>query len=152
MLGALLTALWSFALFPLIETGNFYLVILGVAGGLTFLGMMYGPQAAFFAELNGLAKYAEFTVVPFDTEVSEPNVFVWKKNKKQTWERVSCGGTCFNAPTQWVNERQFDGHIILTDMEAPKPRPSKCQRMWATIPQYAENPYFSTNERILVMD
>ena len=51
MLGALLTALWSFALFPLIETGNFYLVILGVAGGLTFLGMMYGPQAAFFAEL-----------------------------------------------------------------------------------------------------
>ena len=108
--------------------------------------------ALFFSELSGLSKYAEFTVVPFDTEVSEPNVFVWKKNKKQTWERVSCGGTCFNAPTQWVNERQFDGHIILTDMEAPKPRPSKCQRMWATIPQYAENPYFSTNERILVMD
>ena len=51
MLGALITALWSFALFTLIETGNFYLVILGVAGGLTFLGMMYGPQAAFFAEL-----------------------------------------------------------------------------------------------------
>ena len=51
MAGAALTALWSFALFPLIDTGNFYLVILGVTGGLTFLGMMYGPQAAFFAEL-----------------------------------------------------------------------------------------------------
>ena len=51
MAGAVLTALWAFALFPLIETGNFYLVILGVAGGLIFLGMMYGPQAAFFAEL-----------------------------------------------------------------------------------------------------
>ena len=51
MTGAALTALWSFALFPLIDTGNFYLVILGVTGGLAFLGMMYGPQAAFFAEL-----------------------------------------------------------------------------------------------------
>ena len=51
MTGAVLTALWSFALFPLIDTGNFYLVIVGVTGGLFFLGMMYGPQAAFFAEL-----------------------------------------------------------------------------------------------------
>ena len=51
MAGAVLTALWSFALFPLIDTGNFYLVIVGVTGGLVFLGMMYGPQAAFFAEL-----------------------------------------------------------------------------------------------------
>ena len=32
MLGAIFTALWSFALFPLIDTGNFYLVILGVTG------------------------------------------------------------------------------------------------------------------------
>lgn len=108
--------------------------------------------ALFFSELSGLAKYAEFTVIPFDTEVSEPNVYVWKKGKRQVWERVSCGGTNFDAPTRWVNERKFDGHIILTDMEAPKPRPSKCQRMWATTPQYAENPYFSTNERVLVMD
>ena len=51
MTGAALTAIWAFALFPLIDTGNFYLVILGVGGGLAFLGMMYGPQAAFFAEL-----------------------------------------------------------------------------------------------------
>jgi len=51
MTGAMLTGLWAFALFPLIDTGSFYLVILGVSGGLMFLGMMYGPQAAFFAEL-----------------------------------------------------------------------------------------------------
>ena len=51
MTGAVLTGLWAFALFPLIDTGSFYLVILGVSGGLMFLGMMYGPQAAFFAEL-----------------------------------------------------------------------------------------------------
>ena len=51
MTGAILTGAWAFALFPLIDTGSFYLVILGVSGGLMFLGMMYGPQAAFFAEL-----------------------------------------------------------------------------------------------------
>ncbi|MEC8484121.1 MAG: VWA-like domain-containing protein, partial [Pseudomonadota bacterium] len=69
--------------------------------------------AAFFAELGALAKYAEFTVVPFDTEVGEEHVYVWKKGKRKTWDRVLCGGTCFNAPTKWVNERQFDGHIVL---------------------------------------
>jgi MFS family permease len=51
MLGAVLTAIWAFALFPLIDTGNFFLIVLGIGGGLVFLGMMYGPQAAFFTEL-----------------------------------------------------------------------------------------------------
>ncbi len=106
----------------------------------------------FFAELNGLAKYAEFTVVPFDTEVAEDEVYVWKKGKRRTFERVSCGGTCFDAPTRWVNRGQFDGHIILTDMEAPKPVPSKCQRMWMTTPECAARPYFTTNERVIAVD
>lgn len=108
--------------------------------------------ALFFSELSGLAKYAEFTVIPFDTDVQESEVYVWKKGKKQVWTRVSCGGTNFDAPTEYVNKRKFDGHIILTDMEAPKPKPSKCQRMWATTPEYAENPYFNTNERVIVME
>lgn len=51
MLGAVLTGVWGFALFPLVDTGNFWLIVLGIAGGLVFLGMMYGPQAAFFTEL-----------------------------------------------------------------------------------------------------
>ena len=108
--------------------------------------------ALFFSELSALAKYAEFTIIPFDTDVDESKVWVWKKGKKHTFERVLCGGTNFDAPTQYVNERNFDGHIILTDMEAPKPRPSKCQRMWATTPEYAERPYFTTNERMLIME
>jgi len=108
--------------------------------------------ALFFSELSSLAKYAEFTIIPFDTDVDESKVWVWKKGKKHTFERVLCGGTNFDAPTQYVNERGFDGHIILTDMEAPKPRPSKCQRMWATTPEYAERPYFTTNERMLIME
>ena len=108
--------------------------------------------ALFFSELSSLAKHAEFTIIPFDTDVDPDKVWVWKKGKKYTFERVLCGGTNFNAPTQYVNERDFDGHIILTDLEAPKPKPSRCQRMWATTPEYAERPYFTTNERMLVME
>ncbi len=51
MLGAILTGVWAFALFPLIDTGSFWMIVLGISGGLMFLGMMYGPQAAFFTEL-----------------------------------------------------------------------------------------------------
>ena len=51
MLGAALTAIWGFCVFPLVDTGNFWLIVLAITGGLTFLAMMYGPQAAFFTEL-----------------------------------------------------------------------------------------------------
>ena len=104
---------------------------------------------AFFAELNKLAALAEFTVIPFDTEVAETKIFTWKKGEKRKWERVACGGTCFEAPTDYVNKNNFDGHIVLTDMCAPKPKASKCQRMWMTTEYYAKNPYFKTNERVI---
>ena len=51
MTGAILTAIWVFAIFPLVDTGNFWLIVLAVTFGLSFLAMMYGPQAAFFTEL-----------------------------------------------------------------------------------------------------
>ena len=51
MLGAILTAVWSFAIFPLVDTGNFWLIVLAISLGLVFVSMMYGPQAAFFTEL-----------------------------------------------------------------------------------------------------
>jgi predicted metal-dependent peptidase len=108
--------------------------------------------AAFFSELNKLAKLATFTVVPFDTRVEESLVYEWKKGQNHKTERVMCGGTCFNAPTEFVNKKGFDGHIILTDLMAPKPKASKCQRMWMTTKYYADRPYFKTNERILAID
>jgi len=108
--------------------------------------------AAFFSELNKLAEIAEFTVVPFDTEVAVDKVYTWKKGQSKKTERVMCGGTCFNAPTKYVNERDFDGHIVLTDLCASKPIASKCQRMWMTTKANAARPYFSTNERIVAID
>ncbi len=111
-----------------------------------------GMLTAFFSELNKLAEIAEFTVIPFDTQVAEDKVYTWKKGQTRKTERVLSGGTCFNAPTKYVNEHNFDGHIILTDLMAPKPIPSKCQRMWMTTKNYAARPYFSTTERIIAID
>ena len=63
MLGAALTAIWGFCVFPLVDTGNFWLIVLAITGGLTFLAMMYGPQAAFFTELfNTEVRYSGATL------------------------------------------------------------------------------------------
>lgn len=51
MLGAVLGGLWSFALFPLIDTGEFLWITVALSGGQVFVAMMYGPQAAFLAEM-----------------------------------------------------------------------------------------------------
>lgn len=106
----------------------------------------------FFAELNKLSEIASFTVIPFDTRVDEDKVYQWRKGETRKTERVLHGGTCFDAPTKYVNDRNFDGHIVLTDLMAPKPIPSKCQRMWMTTEHYANNRYFSTTERVVVVD
>ena len=108
--------------------------------------------AAFYAELDKLAAIADFTVVPFDSEVSVKDVFVWKKGERREYKRYMCGGTDFNAPTNFVNEGKFDGHIILTDMYAPKPVNSNCQRMWMTDRGGAECPYFKTTERVIIIE
>ncbi|MDA9285706.1 MHS family MFS transporter [Pseudomonadales bacterium] len=49
--GAALLGVWAFALFPLIDTGNFFLIVIAISGGLSFMAMQYGPQAAFYTEL-----------------------------------------------------------------------------------------------------
>ncbi|MET0275111.1 MAG: MFS transporter [Phenylobacterium sp.] len=50
-LGCLATGLWSFAFFPLLEMGTPLGVGAAIAVGLCCVAMMYGPQAALFAEL-----------------------------------------------------------------------------------------------------
>jgi len=53
----------GFCVFPLVDTGNFWLIVLAITGGLTFLAMMYGPQAAFFTELfNTEVRYSGATL------------------------------------------------------------------------------------------
>ena len=49
--GAILTGIWGFILFPLIDTGDPMIIGFAITMGLLFLGMQYGPQAAYFTEL-----------------------------------------------------------------------------------------------------
>lgn len=49
--GAVLLGIWAFAVFPLAQTGSFLWICVAIAVGQVFLSMMYGPQAAFLAEL-----------------------------------------------------------------------------------------------------
>ncbi|WP_395670585.1 MFS transporter [Phenylobacterium sp.] len=51
MAGAALLGLWSFAIFPLIDTGQLIWIIVAISAAQIFTSMMYGPQAAFFTEL-----------------------------------------------------------------------------------------------------
>jgi|TARA_A100001011_G_scaffold375712_1_gene437547 predicted metal-dependent peptidase len=109
--------------------------------------------AKVFTWLSDFAKFASFTVVPFDHQVFEEKVYVWKKGEKRKRERVLYGGTDFDAPTNFVNQRNFDGHIVITDMMAPKPIRSKCQRMWLTD-RYGDKygQHNPVGERKLVLD
>lgn len=51
MLGAFGMALWAFAFFRLLDTGATPGVLTALIGGLVLHGAMYGPQAAFLAEM-----------------------------------------------------------------------------------------------------
>jgi metabolite-proton symporter len=51
MLGAVLSGLWAFAIFPLIETGSPAAITAAIGVELVLISLMYGPQAALFAEL-----------------------------------------------------------------------------------------------------
>jgi MFS family permease len=51
MAGAALLAAWSFAVFPLLDTGSFLWICVSIGVGQVFVAMMYGPQAAFVSEM-----------------------------------------------------------------------------------------------------
>ena len=110
---------------------------------------------AFYAELNKLCDIVEFDIIPFDSRVGEKHIYTWKKGQKRAWERVMHGGTCFDAPTKFVNESRgkYDGMIVLTDMMAPKPKHCRVKRIWMTTENYAARPYFNpAPEKMVVVD
>ncbi|GAA4620447.1 MFS transporter [Saccharopolyspora hordei] len=53
LVGAVGTGLWAFAFFFMMDTKSFAAITIATTIGLVFHGAMYGPQAAFFAELFG---------------------------------------------------------------------------------------------------
>ncbi|GAA2808335.1 MFS transporter [Saccharopolyspora taberi] len=53
LLGAIGTGLWAFVFFTMLDTRSFLVITLATSIGLVLHGAMYGPQAAYFAELFG---------------------------------------------------------------------------------------------------
>ncbi|SDN65510.1 MFS transporter [Allokutzneria albata] len=53
LLGAAGTGVWAFGFFALLDLRSFGAITLAVTVGLVFHGAMYGPQAAYFAEMFG---------------------------------------------------------------------------------------------------
>ncbi len=139
--------------FPYIHAGRKVNRVANIAISIDQSGSVSDAELnAFFNELNKLSELATFTVIPFDTKVAEDKVYTWRKGEKRKWERVMYGGTCFNAPTEYVNKGNFDGHIVLTDLQAPKPKPSRCRRMWMASKSNVDHMPFKTPERVIAID
>jgi MHS family shikimate/dehydroshikimate transporter-like MFS transporter len=51
LIGAVLLGLWAFPMFWLVDTRNLVLITIALSFGQIFLSMMYGPQAALYAEM-----------------------------------------------------------------------------------------------------
>ena len=139
--------------FPYIHAGRKVNRVANIAISIDQSGSVSDSELnAFFNELNKLSELATFTVIPFDTKVAEDKVYTWKKGEKRKWERVMYGGTCFNAPTDYVNKGNYDGHIVLTDLQAPKPKSSRCRRMWMASKLNVDQMPFKTQERVIAID
>lgn len=110
--------------------------------------------AQFFSELEQLTKKASITVIPFDYEVDEKNVFEWRKGQRPKLQRTKAGGTNFDAPTAYVNSPtnrgRFDGVLFLTDGECSAPPASRIKRGW--ILGQGCKLHFESNEMQVSMD
>jgi predicted metal-dependent peptidase len=139
--------------YPYIHSGKRVNHVANIAVAIDQSGSVSDAElTAFFSELNKLAELATFTVIPFDHKVFEDKVYTWKKGDKRKTERVLCGGTDFSAPTKYVNDRNFEGLIILTDMMAPKPISCRCKRMWMASKGNLERAPFETRDRTIAID
>jgi predicted metal-dependent peptidase len=104
-----------------------------------------------FGELAGLAKRVDFDVVHFDTAVDEKSLTTWRRGQRIAPHRTRCGGTDFNAPTEFANKHkgQYDMLVVLTDGEAPEPKPCLIRRAWVLVP--GTSMYYDTNETVIKM-
>lgn len=89
-----------------------------------------------FGELNCLARHVDFTVFPFDTEVSVADRLEWKRAQKKPTIRFRSGGTDFSAPTKHFNEHkgEWDGMVIMSDGECSKPVAALGRRAFIIVP------------------
>lgn len=141
--------------YPYIHPGRKYSYVAKICVAIDQSGSVDdGMLCRFFGELGGLTKKVEVDVLPFDCDAHEKDIFTWRKGQQLDAKRVRGGGTDFNAVNKIVNHPnnrgRWDGVIILTDGEAPKPGPSMVKRAWLL----AENHklmFEADNEMVITM-
>jgi predicted metal-dependent peptidase len=88
----------------------------------------------FFNELDQLTRKVDITLCHFDCTTGPKDLYEWRKGMRPKLKRTKHGGTNFSAPTEIVNDPKnrgrWDGMLIMTDGQAPKPIPSRIKRGW----------------------
>jgi predicted metal-dependent peptidase len=107
-----------------------------------------------FGELQSLSRKVSFMVGFFDTAVDEKSIFEWRKGQKPPLNRTRCGGTDFQAASDFANDPRnrgrWDGVIIATDGEAGKPSDSRIRRGWIIVP--GRKLLFECSDMVVHMD
>lgn len=106
-----------------------------------------------FSTLNKLAKKTNFTIFHFDCDVDEKSKYLWKKNKVVDKPyRTRSGGTDFNNVEIFHRKIQseFDGYIVFTDGQAPKPKECKSKRCWLILP--GAELYFTAHKKDVIVN
>lgn len=108
----------------------------------------------FFSELRNLNKSVTIDILHFDCVADIKDVETWSRGTNPLAKRTRAGGTNFDAPTSIVNDPKnrgrWDGLLIMTDGEAPKPGPSRIKRGW--IIGQNQKLMFNTDELVIQLD
>ena len=139
--------------YPYIHPGRKKSHAARIAIGLDQSGSISNEMLAeFFGELSMLSKNISFTVIPFDSHVDKKHIFAWRRRQNVSAKRVKCGGTDFDAPTNYVNKNSssFDSFIILTDGAAAKPINCNVKRAYIISPN--GKLCFETNDYVIQMN
>ena len=97
--------------------------------------------AEFTAELFSLTSKVEIDFLPFDCSCTNEDIVPWSRGQvpEAGKNRTKDGGTDFNAPTNVFNDPanrgRWDGMLIFTDGQAPKPDSCRGKRGWVVPKQ-----------------
>lgn len=84
-----------------------------------------------FAELQYLAKFIDFDLIPFDSTVDIENIQKIKKGKSVNFRRTRSGGTNFQKVQDYSDQqKKYNLLIIVTDLQDSIPKKGKTQRLW----------------------
>lgn len=107
-----------------------------------------------YAALRNLNESVEIDIIPFDCSIDIDNVKTWEQGSSPEASRTLTGGTSFDAPTDLVNDPEYagmwDGLLIATDGQAPRPGPCNIPRAWLLPTECKLD--FTTDELVMIVN